>query len=162
MHGIEPSCRIFQQASEKERAFKQGTSNRDPLLPDLFGDFADQAQFLPLIVLRQDIALFRRRESALRAEAKPVERHELRRLFDTLFDFCLAAKRPEAVPMPSKSRRKQPAASGSVFFLQEADEQPEELTDPRRKAEENHETGAEAEGIFPRRRMIGPVRRQII
>ena len=92
MHGIEPSCRIFQQASEKESAFKQGTSSRDPLLPDHLGNLADQAQFLPLIVLRQDIALFRRREAALRAEAELVERHELRRLFNALLYVVLVLK----------------------------------------------------------------------
>ena len=61
-------------------------------MPYLFGDLADQAQFFPLIVLRQDIALFRRREAALRAEAELIERHELCRLFDALLYVVLVLK----------------------------------------------------------------------
>ncbi|CDN44821.1 hypothetical protein BN871_FQ_00030 [Paenibacillus sp. P22] len=44
-----------------------------PLLPNLIRDLLDQRQLAPLLLLGQDIALFRGGEAALRAQADPVD-----------------------------------------------------------------------------------------
>lgn len=55
-------------------------------LPDVGGDGGHQANFLPLLVFAEGIALFRGGETALRAEADLLERYVLRCLGETRFD----------------------------------------------------------------------------
>ena len=67
---------------------------RDVDLPSLVGKLGVRGEGeLPLIVLRQDIALFRRREAALRAEAELIERDVLCRLVDARDNILLLFER---------------------------------------------------------------------
>src|SRR5688572_6708755 len=50
--------------------------------PDVAGDVDDTLQLAPLLVLRQRVPVMRARESALRRQAQPFERHVLGRLVD--------------------------------------------------------------------------------
>src|SRR6266540_3964611 len=50
--------------------------------PDFLGDLDDQPQLRPLVVLREEVALDRRREAALRRQTELLERRVLGRLFD--------------------------------------------------------------------------------
>src|SRR5690606_36029928 len=55
-------------------------------LPDVGGDLDDLAHLRPLLVVREDVALLRRREAALRAQRELIERGELGRLVDPALD----------------------------------------------------------------------------
>jgi hypothetical protein len=59
----------------------------DRSAPDSLADFAHQLQLPPLIVLCQQVAFHGRGKPALRAQPQPVERHEARRLLDSLNEF---------------------------------------------------------------------------
>src|SRR6185312_3596718 len=65
-----------------------------PLLaPDFFGDLHHFAHLGPLLVLGEDVALFRRGEAALRRERHLFHRHELRRLVEPALHRVLALER---------------------------------------------------------------------
>lgn len=62
-------------------------------LPDGFCDLFDEAQFVPLLLLRQEVSLLGRGEAALRAEAELIERDVLRRLVDAGDNILLLFER---------------------------------------------------------------------
>ena len=62
-------------------------------LPDGFRDLLDEAQFVPLLLLRQEVSLLGRGEAALRAEAELIERDVLRRLVDAGDNILLLFER---------------------------------------------------------------------
>lgn len=62
-------------------------------LPDGFCDLFDEAQFVPLLLLRQEVSLLGRGEAALRAEAELIERDVLRRLVDACDNILLLFER---------------------------------------------------------------------
>src|SRR5206468_10476421 len=62
---------------------------RSDLGPDLRRNLDDQTQLGPLLLLRQGVALDRRRESALRGEAELVDRRVLRRNLDAALELVL-------------------------------------------------------------------------
>ena len=62
-------------------------------LPDGFRDLLDKAQFVPLLLLRQEVSLLGRGEAALRAEAELIERDVLRRLVDAGDNILLLFER---------------------------------------------------------------------
>ena len=62
-------------------------------LPDGFCDLFDEAQFVPLLLLRQEVSLLGRGEAALRAEAQLIERDVLCRLVDACDNILLLFER---------------------------------------------------------------------
>ena len=58
------------------------------VLPDALGDFPDEGDFLPLVFLGEEVALLRRGEAALGAQAELRERHVARGLLDARDDVC--------------------------------------------------------------------------
>ena len=61
--------------------------------PHLVRDIGDEAQLRPLLVLGEDVALFRRGEAALRRKRKLLERDQLRRLHHALPDVAPGLQR---------------------------------------------------------------------
>src|SRR5262249_61194540 len=67
-----------------------GNHPRHALTPHLVRNLDDAAQFRPLLVLAQQIALLGRGEAALAGNAELVERRVFRRLLDAALELVLA------------------------------------------------------------------------
>src|SRR5215471_21579543 len=59
------------------------------LTPHLIRDFDGEAELGPLLLLGEDVALFRRGEAALRGERELLERRELRGFLEAALDVVL-------------------------------------------------------------------------
>src|SRR5260221_14546760 len=65
------------------------------VLPDPARGVHDQLQLAPLILLAQQVAVLRRREPALRADRKVLERYVAARLLDAANQLILGLERPQ-------------------------------------------------------------------
>src|SRR5262249_7398968 len=84
----------FRRVREAPRRVRRVAPSRSASLPPhLFGQIDDLPPLCPLLVLGEDVAFFRRRKAALRAQGNLLERRELHRLVDAALDVVLLLER---------------------------------------------------------------------